>query len=311
MGWTQDKWISFIYTCNYLFCECSRISLTRNSEHTYHRRPSLRKSENNVLLLFTSSSTFHDQHLRVLSEWANSKNTFSLCQRLIEDFQNSQESEQLVLILTALLCHKRLLLYTSNDIVQPFNDCYLVDLDVLLNDKYLSNRRAVFERMKFSFLRILIILDDEYEDMTRLLAVVFDKDSSFLKSFDEVTDQYVAQRIKNRLPHLSARKKLKGLRLMETMLKLSMNVGSSFQSIDNISEDYWMIEFLGKSSEDIRQIISADTASLVEEFSWLDEDLETQWLSPSVKAFGAHREIWDGTGGGWCICAGLVWGQVL
>ena len=239
----------------------------RGSEHTYHQRPSLRKPENNVLLLLTSSSTFHGRHLRVLSEWANSGNTLSLSQRLVDDFQNSQEPEQLVLILAALLCHERLLPYTSDDTVQPLNGCYLVDLDVLLNGKSLSNRRVIFERMCFSFLRVLTTLGDEYKDMTQLLAVVLDKDPPFLEPFDGVTDQYVAQRIKNRLPHLSARKELKSLHLMKTMLKLSMDADSSSQSIDDISEDYWMVEFPEKSSEDIKQISSADITSLVEKFS--------------------------------------------
>jgi len=45
----------------------------------------------------------------------------NLCRQLAEDFQKSQESEQLVLILAALLCYGRLLPYTSDDIVQPIS----------------------------------------------------------------------------------------------------------------------------------------------------------------------------------------------
>lgn len=93
--------------------------------------------------------------LRVLSEWASSGDTLNLRQRPVGDFQNSQEPEQLALVLAALLCHRRLLPYTSDDTVQPINGCYLSDLDVLLSGKSLSNQRTVFERLGFSFLRVL------------------------------------------------------------------------------------------------------------------------------------------------------------
>ena len=222
------------------------------SEHTYHRYPSLRKPENNILLLLIWSSITHDRSLRVLSEWASSRATLNLYQRLVKDFQKSQESEQLVLILAALLCHGRLLPYTSNDTAQSINGCYLADLDILLSGKSLSNQRTVFERLRFSSLRILITFDDELEDIIQLLAVTLDKDASPLKSFDGFTDQYAAGRIKHRLFHLNACKEMRGLRLMKTMQELSIDDNSSSQSIDNISEDYCMIELLEKSREDAR-----------------------------------------------------------
>ncbi len=212
----------------------------------------------------------------MLSEWASSGDALNLCQRLVRDFQNSQKPEQLALTLAALLCRGRLVPYNSKDTAQPINGCYLADLDVLLNRESLSNQRPVFERIGFSFLRVLTTLGDEYEDIVQLLAVALDKDPPFLEPFDGLTDQYVAERIKNRLPHLSACKEVKGLRLMEAVLELSIDVGSPCQRINSISEGYWMVEFPGKSCEDTGQISAADTASLVEEISWLDEDLEIQ-----------------------------------
>ena len=166
MSWTQDKWISFIYICNYLFCVCNKISLMRGNEHIYHQRSSFWKLKNNVLFFLISSSTFHDRHFRIFNKWTNSKNTLSLSQRLINDFQNFQESKQLILILTVLLCYERLFFYISNDIVQFFNDYYLIDLNVLLNDKSLNNRRVIFKRMCFSFFQVLIIFNDKYKNMT-------------------------------------------------------------------------------------------------------------------------------------------------
>lgn len=213
--------------------------------------------------------------LRVLSEWASLGDTLNLRQRLVGDFQNSQEPEQLALILAALLCHRRLLPYTSDDTVQPINGCYLSDLDVLLSGKSLSNQRTVFERLSFSFLRVLTTLGDEYKNIIQLLAVALDKDPPLLESFDGLTDQYVAERIKNRVPHLSARKEVKGLRLTETMLELSIDVGSPSQRISNISEDYWMVDFPGESRENTRRISAGDTASLGVKFPLLDEYLVT------------------------------------
>ncbi len=128
----------------------------------------------------------------------------------------------------------------------------------------------VFERMGFSFLRVLTTFGDKYKDIIQLLAGALDNDPPFLELFDGLMDQYVIERIRNRVPHLSACKEVKGLRLMKQMLELS----SPSQSINNISEGYWMVEFPGKISEDTRRISTADTANLGEEFSWLDEDLE-------------------------------------
>ena len=159
------------------------------------------------------------------------------------DFQNPQEPEQLVLTLAALLCHERLLPYTLDDTTQPINSCYLADFDVLLTGESLSNRRTVFERIGFSFLRVLATLGDKYEDMIQLLAVALDKDAPSLESFDGLTDQYGAPRIKNRVSHLRAYNEVMNLRLMK-MLELGMDDGSPPRSINNILEDYWMVELL-------------------------------------------------------------------
>jgi len=140
----------------------------------------------------------------------------------------------------------------------------------------LSNQRTVFERIGFSFLRVLTTLGDDYKDMIQLLAAALDKDPPLLEPFDGLTDQYVVQRIKKRLPHLSARKEVKGLRLIEAMLELSIDVSSPSQRNNSISENYWMVGLPRKSREDTRRTSPADTANLGEEFSWWDEDLETQ-----------------------------------
>lgn len=219
------------------------------SEHTYYRCPSLRKPENNILLLLTWNSIVHGRPLRVLSEWASSGGTLNLCRRLREDFKNSQEPEQLVLILAALLYYGRLLPYTSDDTVQPINGCYLADLDVLLCGEYLSNQRMVIERTGFSFLRVLPTFGDKYENVTQLLTGAVDKDPLLLEPFDGLTDQYSTERVRNEVPHPSAYKGVKGLRLMKQMSELSMD-----QSISKFSKGYWMVEILVKNFRDWMKI---------------------------------------------------------
>ena len=227
--------------------------LTADSEHIYSRCPSLQKPENNILLLLTWSSIVHGRPLEVLSEWASSGESLKLSQRLMGDLQNPQGAEQLALTLVALLCHERLLPYTSNDTTRPINGCYLADLHVLFNSKSLSNQRAVFERMGFSFLRVLPTFGDDYADMIQLLAGVLDKDAPLLELFDGFTDRYVAGRTKHRLSHISAVEEVGILPLMETLSELSMGDGSSSQRIDNTLEDYCMVGRPGNGGEDASQ----------------------------------------------------------
>ena len=112
------------------------------------------------------------------------------------------------------------------------------DLNVLLSAKSLNNQRTIFERMRFSFLRILTTFGDEYEIIIQILVVAFDKDPSLLKSFDGLTDQYEIERIKNKTPHPSAYKEVKSLNLMKQVLELSIDVGSSSQNINNTLKGY-------------------------------------------------------------------------
>ncbi len=202
--------------------------LIGGSEQIYHQRPSLRKPENNVLLLLTWSSIVHGQPLRVLSEWASSVDGLKLYQQLVGDLRNSQRTEQLALTLAALVCHQRLLPYTSNETAQPVKGDYLTDLDSLLNGQLLSNRRMVFERMGFSFLRVLDTFGDEYEDMIQLLAVSVDKKAPLLARFDGFSDQYWARRASDRLTHSRAYAEEGALILIETSAASGIDDGQEW-----------------------------------------------------------------------------------
>ncbi len=183
-------------------------------------------------MLLTWSSIVHGQPLRVLSEWASSVDGLKLYQQLVENLRNSQRTEQLALTLAALVCHQRLLPYTSNDTAQPVKGDYLTDLDFLLNGQLLSNRRMVFERMGSSFLRVLDTFGDEYEDMIQLLAVSFDK-TPLLERFDEFSDQYWARRASDRLTHSRAYEEEGALILIET---------SAASGIDD-NQEWFLIAF--------------------------------------------------------------------
>jgi hypothetical protein len=53
--------------------------------------------------------------------------------QLAEDFQISQDVEQLALIMAAMLSYRRLLPDASNHVNQPVKGSYLADLDALLD----------------------------------------------------------------------------------------------------------------------------------------------------------------------------------
>lgn len=185
----------------------------RDRAETYRHLPSLQNPVNDMLVLLTWSSNLQGHLLRVLSEWANSDDGVTLYQRLVEDLQNSQKTEQLALILAALLSHERLV-YTAEDAVRPINGCYLADLDALLSGKSLSNRRTVLERMCLSMLRVLGTLGNEYEETINFLAITLHIQTPLLDPFDGFTDQYLLSRIRT-LPHKGAYKVVTDLRMPE------------------------------------------------------------------------------------------------
>ena len=74
----------------------------------------------------------------------------------------------------------------------------------------------VFERMGFSFLRVLDTFENEYEDMIQLLVVSVDKKASLLERFDGFSDQYWARRVRDRLAHSRAYEEEGALILIET-----------------------------------------------------------------------------------------------
>ena len=127
----------------------------------------------------------------------------SLYKRSTRDVQTSHTTEQLALTLAALLCYKRLLPYCLTDSTQSIRGSYLSDFDALIKGKFLSNERAVFERMLFSLLRVLETFTDGFQDICELLATVLKTPTPMLHRFDGFSDEYWVHRM-SRLTHEKA-----------------------------------------------------------------------------------------------------------
>jgi len=206
--------------------------LTESSEQTYRQCPSLRKPENNILLLLTWSSTYHGQTLEVLSDWIRSEESLHLYHRLRESVWSRGTPEDLALSLAALLCRERLLPYNKADTAHPIWGSYLADFDAILNGQALSNRRTVFEQTVSSLLRVLNTLEDGSENTIQLLDAVLDKEASVLGPLDGCSDQYWAKRIgyRYRLNHSRAFDEARDglLKSMEAMLKKDMDADAEW-----------------------------------------------------------------------------------
>ncbi|KAL8788260.1 MAG: hypothetical protein Q9213_001780 [Squamulea squamosa] len=140
--------------------------------------------------------------------------------------------EGFALILAALLCRERLLPYTADDTTQPTGGSYLADFDAILNDQPISNRRAVFERMIFSLLRVLYNLNPS-EDIIRLLEEVLNEQAPPLELLDGVTDQYCAGKIRGRDHDRAFEEAREGLlKCVNAMLESDGNADAEWIVID-------------------------------------------------------------------------------
>ncbi|KAI9736731.1 MAG: hypothetical protein M1834_000935 [Cirrosporium novae-zelandiae] len=174
-----------------------------NIQFTFYKSnpliPCFQKPENEVLLLLTSNTTIAYKSKEALSQWVVSEKSQRLYNRLIEDLQKSQETDQLVLTMAALLCYERLRYPSEN--TKPMNHSYLNDLDAVLKGKFLGNKTTVFERITFALSRVLYTCEDRY--ISTFLSYILYK-TPLLHILDGYSDQYWAKRIKNKLSHSDA-----------------------------------------------------------------------------------------------------------
>ncbi|KAG9229879.1 hypothetical protein BJ875DRAFT_521732 [Amylocarpus encephaloides] len=174
----------------------------------YHKQPSLRRPENNVLVLLVWSSMVRRQPHRALGEWVASTDGWKLHDRLVEEMQDPQPTERLAFMLAALLCFQRLLPESSHDPTQPTQGGYLANFDDLARGEPLGNERMVLEHMMVSFLRVLDTFRGNHQETYQFLVTVFDPDTLLLAP-DRFSDQYWMCRIKDRLAHADALETLK------------------------------------------------------------------------------------------------------
>ena len=157
-----------------------------------------------------------------------------LYQRLIKDLWLEQTPEAFALTLGVMLCRERLLLYTEDDTVQPVGGSYLADFNSILNGQDISNKRAVFEQITLSLLRVLCTLNIS-EETARLLAEVLDKEVSLLESLDGIADQYCARKVDRHNHNKAFEGAREGLlKCVEAMLKRDKNAGAEWTVIPRL-----------------------------------------------------------------------------
>lgn len=179
------------------------LSLTTISAKTYLIFPVLQTTGNSALLLLAWSTMVSGRPVEVLSEWARSRDGWSLYKQLAIEFQISHGVEQLALIMAALMSYRRLLPDVSDHFDQPIKGSFLADLNVLLDGQPLGNSGAVTEQMVFSLVRVLRSFGDQFEDIIIFLETILDRYPPLLHVFDGFSDQHLRSRISAR-PHKTA-----------------------------------------------------------------------------------------------------------
>lgn len=195
---------------------------------------SLRKSENNILLILVWSPTYHGQTLEVLSDWIKTQESMKLYQRLIGDLRLQQTPESFALTLAALLCRERLLPYNMDDMVHAVRGSYLADFDAILKDQDTSNRRAVFDQMILSLVRVLNTLDhlDTSTEIVRLLTQVLDGEATTLGPME---DQYCDKKFRGHDHDRASVEAIDALfKCMKPMVKSGWNADADWTFIPSL-----------------------------------------------------------------------------
>lgn len=110
----------------------------------------------------------------------------------------------------------------------------------------------IFKRMSFSFLQVLDIFENEYENMIQLLVISVDKKALLLKWFDEFLNQYWARRIRDRLAHNRVYEEERVLILIETSMMSDINNNQEWFLIafDHDLEENEKCDMIEKVKED-------------------------------------------------------------
>jgi hypothetical protein len=191
-----------------------------DSAHIYHQHPSFKRTENDVLVLLTSS-LIDSIVRRVVTEWALSKDGRSAYEGIINNLRRPQTCEDLGLNLAALLCYRRLL--GGQGTPRTTNGSYLMDFDALLNFNPLYNEQATLEQMILSFLRILKTFKGRFQNLHQFLAATLGmEDTPVLHHCDGFSDRYWALRIEFGPGHDGVIERTKLQALMKFIMELNL-----------------------------------------------------------------------------------------
>ena len=110
-----------------------------------------------------------------------------------------------------------------NDIVQLIESSYLTNFDVILNNQDISNKRAIFEQIILSLLRVLYTLNIS-EETIRFLAKILDKEALLLKFLNNIADQYCIRKVRRHNHHKAFEKVREDLlKCVKIILKRNRN----------------------------------------------------------------------------------------
>lgn len=167
----------------------------------------------------------------MLSDWIKRKESMKLYQRLIGDLRLKQTPELFALTLAALLCRERLLPYNEDDTVHAVGGSYLADFDAILKGQKTSNRRAVFEQMILSLVRVLTTPDhfDTSTEIVRLLAQFLEGEATILGPME---DQYCDKKVHGHDHDRASAEAMDALfKCMRPMMKIDWNADADWTLI--------------------------------------------------------------------------------
>ena len=188
--------------------------LTGNSEMTSHTIPKFRKPENNRLLFLAWTTVLSDNQLKALSQWAGSEDGRNLYEQLIKEAQDSQNVEQFVLRMVALMNYRRLRPDFADHLDPIFNGSYLADLDTLFRGQSPGNSGRTVERMVCALVRVFKSLGDKFEDLVVFVETALNRVHPLLHCFDGFSDHYLQRRIEGQ-GHRSAMTALPSIKILE------------------------------------------------------------------------------------------------
>ena len=159
----------------------------------------------------------HNRPLKVLKNWATSKDGWNLYERSTEEFQDGQSVEQLTLTIAALMNYRRLHPDFWDCSNLPITGSYIADLDALLQGEKLGNSGRVAEQMVYALMRNLLPLWEEHQNLILFLDNTLgrDRERPPLHVLDGFCDKYLRLRMYDGLLHGPTIMKLAWVRLPE------------------------------------------------------------------------------------------------